>query len=388
MNRPEIMKLKVAKRGLISPFIVMDMMRAASVCESKGDKIIHMEVGQPSTSAPPPVLHAAHAALDSNHLGYTMALGSEPLRERISQYYKDCYSLAVPSQRIVITTGSSGGFILAFLSSFDAGDRVGLVYPGYPAYRNILKALDVEPVGIPVDMRSNFQPTPKILEGIDGGLNGLILASPSNPTGTMVLRNEMRALVQYCKEQGIRLVSDEIYHGITYENPACSALEFSDDVIIVNSFSKYFSMTGWRLGWMVVPEPLLRPIECLSQNLFISPPTLSQIAGMAAFDSLNYLDSHVAKYRANRDLLIDLLPKAGFKTLSRSDGAFYLYADVSHITNDSKGFCHRCLEETGVAITPGIDFDPEKGNQFVRFSFAGPSEDMEIAARRLIEWKY
>ena len=381
------MLTKVAKRGSISPFIVMDVMQAASIRESSGENIIHMEVGQPSTSAPPLVLQAAHSALDADQLGYTLALGIEPLRERLSDYYKNFYNLAVPPKRIAITTGSSGGFILAFLSSFDAGDRVGLADPGYPAYRNILKALNVEPVGIPVDATTNFQPTPEILDNLEGELNGLILASPSNPTGTMILPKEMKALAQYCKQNGIRMISDEIYHGITYEKSACSALEFCDDAIIVNSFSKYFSMTGWRLGWMVVPEALLRSVECLSQNLFISPPTISQIAGIAAFDCLDYLDGHVAKYRLNRDLLVDLLPKAGFKRLSQADGAFYLYADVSHMTDDSEEFCRRCLNDIGVAITPGIDFDPERGSQFVRFSFSGPTEDIDIAARRLIDWK-
>jgi aspartate/methionine/tyrosine aminotransferase len=380
------MALKEAKRGSISPFIVMDVMRAASIREAKGENIIHLEVGQPGTAAPPPVLQAAHAALDGDHLGYTLAFGIDPLRERLSQHYQDFYNLSVPAQRIAITTGSSCGFILAFLSAFDSGDRVALANPGYPAYRNILKALGAEPVGIPVGPRSNFQPTPEILDAIDGKLNGLIVASPSNPTGTMILHDEMRALVEYCKERDIRLISDEIYHGITYEKAACSAMEFSDDVIIVNSFSKYFSMTGWRLGWMVVPEPLLRSVECLSQNLFISPPTISQLACVAAFDCKEYLDGHVAKYRLNRDLLIDLLPKAGFNKLSRADGAFYLYADVSHMTNDSEEFCRRCLDETGVAITPGIDFDPERGSKFVRFSFAGPCEDIATAAKRLIDW--
>jgi aspartate/methionine/tyrosine aminotransferase len=381
------MTLKAAKRGSISPFIVMDVMLAASKLEATGKDVIHMEVGQPRTSAPPLVLQAAHTALDNDHLGYTLAFGIEPLRERLSRHYQDFYGLGIPARRIAITTGSSCGFILAFLSAFNAGDRVAFANPGYPAYRNILKALDVEPVGIPVGPESNFQPTPEILDAVEGDLNGLIVASPSNPTGTMIKHDEMEALVEYCKKSSICLVSDEIYHGITYEEASCSALEFSDDAIVINSFSKYFSMTGWRLGWMVVPEPLLRSVECLSQNLFISPPTLSQIACIAAFDCKEYLDSHVAKYRLNRDLLIDLLPKAGFDKLSQADGAFYLYADVSHMTNDSEEFCRRCLAETGVAITPGVDFDPERGSKFVRFSFAGPIEDMAEAARRLIEWQ-
>ena len=381
------MTLKVAKRGSIPPFIVMDVMHAASEREASGKDVIHMEVGQPGTSAPPSVLQAAHAALDNDRLGYTLAFGIEPLRERLSQHYQDFYGLDVPARNIAITTGSSCGFIVAFLSAFNPGDRVALANPGYPAYRNILRALDIEPVGIPVGPESNYQLTPEILDAVEGDLNGLIIASPSNPTGTMIMHDEMKALVEYCQERSIYLVSDEIYHGITFEKKACSALEFSDEAIVINSFSKYFSMTGWRLGWMVVPEPLLRSVECLSQNLFISPPTLSQIACVAAFDCMEHLDGHVAKYRLNRDLLIDLLPKAGFNKLSRADGAFYLYADVSHMTNDSEELCRRCLAETGVAITPGVDFDPERGSQFVRFSFAGPFEDMAEAARRLIEWQ-
>ncbi len=381
------MVLKAANRGAIPPFIVMDVMRAAAEREITGNDVFHMEVGQPGTAAPAPVLGAARAALENNKIGYTLASGIPELRERLSQHYRDYYALNVPSGRIAVTTGSSGAFIVAFLSAFDAGDRVALANPGYPAYRNILKALDIEPIGIPVGPKSNFQPTPDILDKVEGKLDGLIIASPSNPTGTMIPAHEMSALVDYCRERDIRLISDEIYHGITYEERAQSVLAFSEDAIVINSFSKYFSMTGWRLGWMVVPEALLRSVECLSQNLFISPPTLSQMAAVAAFDCREQLDGYVENYRRNRDLLVDLLPKAGFDKLSHADGAFYLYADVSHLTNDSEEFCRRCLAETGVAITPGIDFDPERGNCTVRFSFAGPFNDMAEAAQRLIDWK-
>jgi aspartate/methionine/tyrosine aminotransferase len=381
------MPLKTAKRGAIPPFIVMDVMAAASAREAAGKDVLHMEVGQPGTPAPSAAREAAQVALENDRLGYTLALGIPALRERLSQHYRETYKLDVPSSRIVVTTGSSGAFVVSFLSVFDSGDRVALADPGYPAYRNILKSLGVEVIGLPVGPESNFQPTPEILEKIEGELDGLIIASPSNPTGTMIGRDEMAALVAYCNERGVRLISDEIYHGVTYEQPACSALAFSDDAIIINSFSKYFSMTGWRLGWMVVPEPLLRSVECLAQNLFISPPTLSQLAGVAAFDCRDELDALVANYRRNRDLLLEMLPKAGFDKLSNAEGAFYLYADVSHLTNDSQEFCRRCLAETGVAITPGIDFDPGRGNRTVRFSFAGPYEDMAEAARRLIDWK-
>ena len=381
------MPLKIAKRGNIPPFIVMDVMREAEKRESIGEDVIHMEVGQPGTSAPPLVLQAAHDALEQDVLGYTLAFGIEPLRERISQHYRNFYGLDVARDRIAITTGSSCGFILAFLSAFDAGDRVAIANPGYPAYRNILKSLGVNPVCIPVGPESNFQPTPRMLEAVEGKLEGLIIASPSNPTGTMILSDEMRILAKYCQKQSIRLISDEIYHGITYNQRATSALEFSEDAIIVNSFSKYFSMTGWRLGWMVLPKSLTRSVECLAQNLFISPPKLSQVAGIAAFDSIDYLDNHVANYRKNRDFLLDTLPKSGFHKLSQADGAFYLYADVSHMTSDSEEFCQRCLMETGVAITPGIDFDPYRGKYFARFSFAGPHEKIVEAVKRLGRWK-
>ena len=377
----------MANRGAVPPFIVMDVMRAAAEREATGKDVMHMEVGQPGTSAAAPVLEAAQAALKNNRIGYTMALGIPELRERLSQHYNEYYDLGAPSERIAITTGSSGAFIVAFLSAFDAGDRVALANPGYPAYRNILRALDIEPVGLPVGPDSNFQPTPAILDTVEGDLDGLIIASPSNPTGTMIPAKELGTLVDYCKDRGIRLISDEIYHGITYEGRAGSVLAYSDDAIIINSFSKYFSMTGWRLGWMVLPEPLLRSVECLSQNLFISPPTLSQIAAVAAFDCQEQLDGYVANYRKNRDLLQDLLPKAGFYKLSHAEGAFYLYADVAHMTNDSEEFCRKCLAETGVAITPGVDFDPQRGNRYIRFSFAGPYDDMAEAGKRLIEWK-
>ncbi len=377
----------MANRGAVPPFIVMDVMRAAAEREATGKDVMHMEVGQPGTSAAAPVLEAAQAALKNNRIGYTMALGIPELRERLSQHYNEYYDLGAPSERIAITTGSSGAFIVAFLSAFDAGDRVALANPGYPAYRNILRALDIEPVGLPVGPDSNFQPTPAILDTVEGDLDGLIIASPSNPTGTMIPAKELGTLVDYCKDRGIRLISDEIYHGITYEGRAESVLAYSDDAIIINSFSKYFSMTGWRLGWMVLPEPLLRSVECLSQNLFISPPTLSQIAAVAAFDCQEQLDGYVANYRKNRDLLLDLLPTAGFYKLSHAEGAFYLYADVAHMTNDSEEFCRKCLAETGVAITPGVDFDPQRGNRYIRFSFAGPYDDMAEAGKRLIEWK-
>ncbi|MDH5748423.1 MAG: aminotransferase class I/II-fold pyridoxal phosphate-dependent enzyme [Rhodospirillales bacterium] len=380
------MPLKVAKRGIIPPFIVMDVMRAAGEAEARGNHILHMEVGQPSTPAPKGVLDAAREALSSDKLGYTDAFGVLPLRQRIVKYYRDEYDVAVNLERIVVTTGSSGAFLLAFLSSFDPGDRVALASPGYPAYRNILKSLNIEPVCVLVGPETNFQPTPEILDRVEGRLDGLIIASPSNPTGTMIHKEEMKVLANYCAKKGLRLISDEIYHGITYEEPATPALAVSDDAIIINSFSKYFSMTGWRLGWMVVPDSLIRPVECLAQNLFISPPTLSQFAAVAAFDCGEELDGNVQRYARNRELLLRELPKAGFDKLASAEGAFYIYADVAHLTDDSQSYCQRMLAETGVAATPGIDFDPDRGHHFIRFSFSGSTEDMDAAARRLLDW--
>ncbi|MBF0305185.1 MAG: aminotransferase class I/II-fold pyridoxal phosphate-dependent enzyme, partial [Alphaproteobacteria bacterium] len=293
----------------------------------------------------------------------------------------------VDPARVVVTIGSSGAFVLAFLAAFEAGDRVALAAPGYPAYRNILQALGVEVVSLPVGPETRFQPSPAMIEALDAPLDGLILASPSNPTGSMLPPAEVAALARLCHAKGIRLVSDEIYHGITYgSSRAATAAGLSPSAIVVNSFSKYFSMTGWRLGWMVVPEDLLRPIECLAQNLFISPPTISQMAAIEVFACKDELDANVARYARNRDLLLDALPQAGFDRLAPADGAFYVYADVSAMTNDSAAFCRRILAETGVAITPGIDFDPQRGHQFVRFSFAGATHDMAEAARRLAAW--
>jgi len=380
------MVLKVASRGRVPPFIVMDVMRAANEREAAGGDVLHLEVGQPGTAAPDGVLAAARRALDEQLIGYTDAMGLPPLRRRIARHYAEWYGSEVDPRRIMVTTGSSAGFLLAFLAAFDAGDRVALAAPGYPAYRNILSALGVEPILLPAEAEHRFQPTPELLDRLAEPPDGLIVASPSNPAGTMVGRAEMQALVDYCREAGIRLVSDEIYHGICFEQPGVSALELCDEAIVINSFSKYFSMTGWRLGWMVLPEDLLRPAECLGQNLFISAPCLSQIAGEAAFDCGAQLDGYVAAYARNRALLLDQLPKAGLDRLAPADGAFYIYADVSALTNDSEAFCRRMLAEIGVAATPGIDFDPDRGRHFIRFSFAGREAVMAEASRRLHDW--
>jgi aspartate/methionine/tyrosine aminotransferase len=381
------MALKVAGRGHVSPFIVMDVMRAANALEAEGQNIVHMEVGQPGTGAPAGVIEAACKAVREERLGYTDAFGIPALREAIRGHYKATYGVDVPVERIAVTSGSSGAFVLGFLAAFDAGDRVALAAPGYPAYRNILQSLGVEVVEIPVGPETNFQPTPALLARVTVPLDGLIIASPSNPTGTMIDAEGLEALYGYCAEAGIRLISDEIYHGITYEKPAETIFRFGGDALIINSFSKYFSMTGWRLGWMIMPADLVRAIECLAQNLFISPPAVSQYAALAVFDCQDELQANLARYATNRALLLEQLPKAGFDKLASADGAFYIYADVSEMTNDSAAFCQAMLAETGVAATPGVDFDPVRGHLFVRFSFARDPEDMAEAARRLIAWR-
>jgi len=381
------MAFKVAERGAIAPFIVMDVMRAAALRQSQGGDVIHLEVGQPAGAAPEPVLAAARRALDADALGYTVAFGLDALRERIAGHYRHAYGVAVAPESVVVTTGSSAGFLLAFLAAFAPGDRVAVAAPGYPAYRNILKAVGVECVPVPVGPASRWQLTAAVLEALEGRLDGVVVASPSNPTGSMLSPHEVAELATWCELRQVRLVSDEIYHGITYGRPAATAAGGGAHLLVVNSFSKYYGMTGWRLGWMVVPPDLSRAVECLQQNLFISPPTLSQFAALAAFDCLDELDRRVAGYRTNRDILLEELPKAGFTRLAPSDGAFYLYADIAELTNDSQDFSRRMLAEIGVAATPGIDFDPTQGHRTLRFSYAGAAADMVEAARRLKDWR-
>jgi len=366
----------------------MDVMRAANAREIARGDVVHLEVGQPSTAAPAGVLAAAERALRSDKLGYTDSFGIMPLRRRIAAHYRAQYGCDVPEARIMTTIGSSGAFLLAFTAAFDVGDRVAIVEPGYPCYWNILSALGIEAVPLPGTAATRFQPTVDLLEKHGGRLDGLIVASPSNPTGTMLAPGEMASLSQYCRARGIRLVSDEIYHGITYGGVAQStAAAIDPGAIIINSFSKYFSMTGWRLGWMVVPEDLLRPMECLAQNFFISPPAISQHAALAAFECRDELEGNVARYARNRAHLLAELPKAGFDRLAPSDGAFYIYAEIGHLTNDSREFCRRMLDETGIATTPGVDFDRGRGSTTLRISFAGAEADMEEATRRLKAWR-
>ena len=375
-----------ARLDSVRPFIVLDVMEKANRLESTGRDVLHLEVGQPGTPAPSRVLAAAHQALETERLGYTEALGVHELRARIARHYRDAYGLEIAPDRVAVTTGSSGGFILAFLAAFEPGARVALAEPGYPAYRNILAALGLEAVGVPTTAEDRFQITPALLDRLGPDLDGVIVASPANPTGTMLPAEALGALAAYCSDRGIRLISDEIYHGITYSMDSTSALEFTDDAVVLNSFSKYYSMTGWRIGWMILPENLCRPIERLAQNLFISVPTLSQRAALAAFDCRDELDANVARYAANRELLLSELPALGFDILAPADGAFYLYADVSRLTNHSGTFGDTLLQETGVAIATGLDFDAARGHTTVRISFAGTTETMAEAVRRIREW--
>lgn len=381
--------MQISRRSArTDPFIVMDVLAAANERQAAGESILHLELGQPAARAPRRVIAAARAALERAALGYTEALGLPELRAAIAGHYCARYGVAVPPQRIVATVGSSGGFLLAFLALFDAGARVAMAAPAYPAYRNILRALDLEPVLLPAGAESGFQPTPELIAAAAEAapLHGLILASPANPTGALLDRAALDALAATCRVRDIRLISDEIYHGLTYGRPAETALAVDAEAVVVNSFSKYFAMTGWRIGWMVVPQALLRPVERLAQNLFISAPTLSQIAAIAAFDAEEELEANRAVYAANRDLLLEELPRAGFGPLSPAEGAFYVYADIRRLSNDSTIFCQEMLRHAGVAAVPGVDFDPERGHAYVRFSFAGPSAELREAARRLKAW--
>ena len=328
------------------------------------------------------------AALRSGDaLGYTEAFGRRSLRERIVAHYRDWYGLDVPLERIAVTVGASGGFPLAFLAAFDPGDRVALTSPYYPPYVNILTALGMQPVILEAGPDTRFQPSIAMLDRLDPPPDGLIIASPCNPAGTMLHPDELAAIAAWCDDAGVRLISDEIYHGLNYEIPIASAASICRTAVVVNSFSKYFSMTGWRIGWLVLPEDLVRPVERLAQNLFISAPHISQIAAEAAFDCHDELAANVARYRRSRDHLLRALPEAGFTRLSPAEGAFYLFADITERSNDSAAFCARVLAEAGIAVTPGVDFDQARGNRFLRFSYCGLEADMSEAAARLKTWR-
>ena len=372
--------MRISSRGIVDPFIVMDVMEAARAAEATGRHIIHMEVGQPSTPAPAGARRALADALDSAPLGYTVALGLPELREGIARLYQRWYGIDLDPGRVIVTSGSSAAFLLAFTALFDAGDRVALGEPGYPSYRQILKALSLEPVGVPTRVEDRYQPR---AEDIPSGVRGLIIASPANPSGTMLDRAALADLAKTTAERGIALISDEIYHGLHYGDRAVSALEITDDVCVINSFSKYFSMTGWRVGWMVVPETLVRPVERLAQNMFICPPHASQVAALAALDCIDELEANRGVYAENRRLMLEELPKAGFDRIAPPDGAFYIYADVSAFTEDSLAFAREILDEAGVAVTPGLDFDPARGSSTLRFSYARSTEDIREGLRRL-----
>lgn len=371
-------------RSQVAPFHVMEVMRAAEQRELDGHTVLHLEVGQPSTSAPEGALVAAELALRNDRLGYTTALGIPPLRQRIADWYQRQYGLEISPDRIVATTGASGSCVLAFLALWDHGDRVGVLEPGYPCYRNDLQTFGIEPVAIPVGPESDYRPTVEHLEAA-GPLDGLVIASPSNPTGTVLLAEHLDTVLGWAKANKVRVVMDEIYHGITYGSATPTALAHDDDVVVFNSFSKYFSMTGWRLGWIVAPEEMITPLERLAQNLTIAPPTLSQLAGVAAFDCTDELDANVERYRTNRQILLDGLPAAGIDRIAPPDGAFYIWADVSHLTDDSQALCAQWLAELDIAVTPGIDFDPVRGYRFVRFSYARSADDMQAAMTKLVQ---
>jgi aspartate/methionine/tyrosine aminotransferase len=372
-------------RSAIEPFHVMEVMREAARREAAGEQILHLEVGQPSTPAPEGVLAAASRALHDDRLGYTPALGLDPLRDRIARWYRERYDVEVDRERVVVTTGASGSCVLAFLACWDPGDRVAVLEPGYPCYRNDLVAFGVEVVGVPVGPETGFRPTIELLESV-GPLDGLVLASPSNPTGTVLDAAVLADVLGWAAARGVRTVVDEIYHGITYGEPAPTALAHDPDAVVINSFSKYFSMTGWRLGWIVAPAELLTPLERLGQNLAIAAPTLSQRAGIAAFDCIDELEANVARYAANRAVLLEGLPAVGLGAVAPPDGAFYLYADARPLGIPATELCRRWLHEVGVAVTPGIDFDPRRGDDWVRFSYAGAGAELAEAMDRLAGW--
>jgi aspartate/methionine/tyrosine aminotransferase len=372
--------MRSSRRGEVDPFIVMDVMEAARKAEEAGRHIIHMEVGQPSTPAPAGARAALAEALESEALGYTVALGLPELRARIARLYKDWYGVDLDPGRVVVTAGSSGAFLLAFTALFDSGEKVGIGAPGYPSYRQILKALGMAPVMIECAAGNRYQPVPADLPA---DLAGLMVASPANPSGTMLDREAMRALIEACQAQGTAFISDEIYHGIEYEKKAVTALEISDDVYVINSFSKYFSMTGWRVGWMVVPPDHVRKVERLAQNMFICPSHAGQVAALAAMDCDAELQANMDVYRENRRLMLEGLPEAGFTEIAPPDGAFYVYADVSALTDDSRAFAAEILEKAGVAVTPGLDFDPERGAGTLRFSYARSTGDIREGLARL-----
>ena len=378
--------MKNSTRGSVDPFIVMDVMETARRLELEGRHIIHMEVGQPSTSAPQAALKLLSKGMLSNPMGYTVALGLPELRRKIAELYETWYGVSISSDRVVVTSGSSAAFLLSFTSLFDSGNRVGIGAPGYPSYRQILKALGLVPVDILTFPENRFQPVAGDIE--DHNLEGLLVASPSNPTGTMLSKKALGDLISSCRQSGAAFISDEIYHGIEYENKAVTALEITDDCYVINSFSKYFSMTGWRIGWMIVPEDHIRRVERLAQNMFICAPHISQIAAIMAMDCEEELQQNLNVYRANRDIMVSGLAKAGFNTIAPPDGAFYIYADVGDMTQNSFIFAEEILNEAGVAVTPGTDFDMVRGRRTLRFSYARSTAEIMEGIERITNFMY
>ena len=374
--------MRRSNRGDVDPFMVMDVMAAARLEEASGRSIIHMEVGQPGTAAPKMAQARLVSEMEVDALGYTVALGRIDLRERIAKLYSNWYGIIVPPHRIVVTAGSSAAFTLAFTALFDQGERIAIGEPGYPSYRNILKALSLETVSIQTQAENRYQPTLAEVAAVEN-LAGLLVASPANPSGTMLDKSALKVLMDYCAEHDISFISDEIYHGIQYKGRAVSALEINDECFVINSFSKYFSMTGWRVGWMVVPESHVRTVERLAQNMFICAPHVAQIAALGAMEAESELSKNFAIYANNRLLMLEALPKMGFDKIAPPDGAFYVYADVSRWSDDSVAFSAQILEEVGVAVTPGLDFDRGRGHQTIRFSYAGTTEDIREGLTRL-----
>ena len=382
--------IQPSARSDIAPFRVMEVFEAAERRAATGAEVVRLEVGQPLTSAPAGVIARAHQMLDADRLGYASTHGVLELREAIAAHYADWYNVAVDPGRVVVTVGASGGFTLAFLAAFDSGDRVALTIPGYPCYRNALVALGADVVSLMSTIDDNFQPTIALLESAwaEGELQGLVITSPSNPTGTMIDEGLLGEIVAWCGERDVKVVSDEIYHGLTYGSSASTALSHTDDVLVVNSFSKYFSMTGWRLGWLVVPEGFVRPIVRFAANLLLGPQTLSQLAGIAAFDCHDELQGHLVRYAHNREIMLDGLRSAGLDRLAPAEGAFYVYADISDVAQSSTKLCADWLSELGIAATPGTDFDPVNGENFVRFSFCGGTDSIERGVELLNTWRW
>jgi aspartate/methionine/tyrosine aminotransferase len=383
------MSLKLSHRSVMPIFRALGFLRMANQRIAQGEDIIRLEAGQPSKGAPQAAIERATAALLKDpKQGYTESLGIPALRKRIARWYKDEFQFDVDYQNIAVTFGASGAFLLSFLTVFDAGDTVALAAPAYPAYRNILKTLGINVLEIPTDASTYFQPTLAQLKALNPIPDGLIITSPSNPTGTIIAEDDLKAIAQWCEENGVRIISDELYQHVTFDRPVNTIGHHSKSAIIINSFSKYFAMTGWRLGWMIMPSDVIARAETLADSLFVSPPTMSQYVALEAFEHKDVLDGYVEAYRENLAILLTELPKIGFRKLTAPYGAFYIYINVSEYTNDSDAFCLKMMDEIGLSITPGTDFDPERGNVYIRISFAGAKNDIIRACDRLKNWDF